>query len=267
MVKATIFVEAQANRPGVTTQSLEKLIVDLRDSGDFITGDDISDEEMERVEDKDVYTSFAEISVDMPLRDFMKLCIRTTPSSLEIDDAESEISSKEALYLIGDMCNVIGTCCTKMGVRIPLPQTQFGDEVQDGPGMDEEEFEDLIDKGFIHFKFVARAAGEEDIVIRDTIRVINVFGGYVNKIKLEAEGEQPEGKFSGLVAIEALIPSFETLFDLAVRFSPVAMAIEYPEVIKVSLFDLQNLAIMASSLMTDITNYVTIKQNKLDEKQ
>ncbi len=265
MVKATLFIEAQANIPGAASRSLEDLIVEMKESKVNITGQDVSEEEEDGEETK-TYSSFAEVDVDMPLREFLRLCMRVTPSTLEVTDAEKELTAKEAMYLIGDMCKVIGTCCQSAGVRLPMPKTQFGDETQKEPGIDEDAYDEFIDEGYIHYKFVTKVAGDEELIKRDTLRVLNVLGAYVNTMKLKEEGDQSNG-FMGLAAIDILIPDVETLFEIALRFSPIAMTLEHPSVLSISLLDIQNLAINVSSLVTDITNYITIKKHDLAPKE
>ena len=257
-----MFVEAQANQPGAVKNSLERLVEDLKKEGVNVLDYEISEEERETIEDKEAFSSFVEMDVEMPLRNYIKLCMRVTPSSMEVVDAEKEMDAKDMMYILGDVVKVVGKLCQSVGVRIPVPDTQFGDEKQDGVGMDEDEFYDLLENGFIQFKFVTQVAGDEEIIVRDTIRVLNVFGGYINQIKIEPNGDQSKG-FVGLAAIEALIPDLETLFEIVLRFSPVAMTIQHPEAIRLSELEIQNLAINLSSLMTDITNYVTIKNNRL----
>jgi len=262
MVKSTMFIEAQANLPGAVKGSLEKLVEDLKKEGVNIIDHEVSEEESETIEGKEAFSSFVEMSVDMPLRDYIKLCMRVTPSSMEVLDVDKEIDAKEMMFILGDVCRVVGKICQSAGVRIPVPDTQFGDERQEGPEMDEDEFYELLDNGYIQFKFVAQVAGDREIIARDTLRVLNVFGAYVNKIKIEPNGDQSRG-FVGLAAIEALVPDLETLFEIVLRFSPVAMTIEHPEVLRLSELEIQNLSINLSSLLTDITNYVTIKKNRL----
>lgn len=258
MVKANVFIEAQANTAGMATNSLEKLIADLCAEGVSIPEYEILEEESEVIDGKETFSSFAEIAVDMTLRDFLRLSMRVTPTSMEVYEAPKKLESKDAMYLMGDMCKVIGTMCQRANVRLPIPQTQFGDERQAGPGITDEEFEDFLDRGFIHFKFVTSVAGSVVIIERDILRVLNVLGAYVNNIKLKADGDQSKG-FSGLAAVDALIPDVEALFELALRFNPVALSVEEPETLPLSEIAVQDLAINLSSLVTDITNYITTK--------
>jgi hypothetical protein len=262
MVKANLFIEAQANTAGMATNALEKLIEDLRSEGVTIRDYEILEEESEVIDDKETFSSFVEMSVDMELRDFLRLSMRITPTSMEVYEAPKKLESKDAMYLMADMCKVIGTMCQRAGVRLPVPQTQFGDERQEGPGITDEEYEEFIDKGYIHFKFVTNVAGDEQIIKRDILRVLNVLGAYVNNIKLKEEGDQSKG-FVGLAAVDAVVPDVEVLFELALRFSPVALSVEEPETLPLSEIDVQNLAINLSALVSDITNYITSKNNRL----
>ncbi len=261
-MKATMFIEAQANLPGAVEDSLEKLVNDLKGEGINIIDYEISDEESEIIEGKEAYSSFVEMSVEMPLRDYIKLCMRVTPSSMEVLDVEKEMGANDMMYILGDVCNVVGRICQSSGVRIPIPDTQFGDEKQDGVGLDEDEFYELLDSGYIQFKFATQVAGDQEIITRDILRVLNVYGSYLNKIKLEPNGDQSKG-FVGLAAIEALVPDLETLFELVLRFSPVALTIQHPETLRLSELEIQNLSINLSSLLTDITNYIILKKNRL----
>ncbi|RZN47523.1 hypothetical protein EF808_04145 [archaeon] len=267
MVQATLFIEAQANQPGAAMRSLQKMVDDMQSSGVNIVDYEVSDEEKDEVEDNVAYSSFVEMTLEAPLREFLRLCMRVTPSSMEILEGEQEIPANDALYVMGDVCKIIGGCCESAGVRLPMPETQFGDEKQREPGIDEEELHEFLDEGYIHFKFVTKVAGDEDIVTRDILRVLNVMGTYVNKVKLKEDGDQSDG-FSGLAAVEAIVPNIETLFEVVLHFSPLAMSIEYPEVLRFTLVDIQNLAINMSSLVTDITNYVATKRYKsLNERR
>jgi len=260
-----MFIEAQANQAGAVKDSLTKLVEELSKEGVNIIDHEVSDEESEVIEGQEVFSSFVEMTIKSPLRDFIKLCIRVTPSSIELLDAEKEIDAKDAMVILGDVCKVVGKICQSAGVRIPVPDTQFGDERQDGVGLDEDEFYELLDEGYVQFKFVTQVAGDKEIIERDILRVLNVFGAYVNQINLEENGDQSKG-FVGLAAVEVLIPDVEALFEVVLRFSPVAMSIEHPDVLKLKILDVQNVSINLSSLLTDITNYITIKKNRLMPK-
>jgi len=265
MVIATLFIEAQANAPGMAASSLEKLVSDLAAEGVTITAHEVMDEEQETIDEKDTYSTFVEMSVDMELRDYLRLVMRVTPTSMEVLKAPKSVTASEAMRLLGDVCTVLGTCCQKAGVRLPMPDTQFGDERQDGPGITDDEYDDFLDQGYIHYKFVTAVAGNEEVIRRDILRVLNVLGAYVNKIKLQEQGEQGEG-FSGLAAVDAMVPDNETLFEIALRFNPVAMSIEEPEEITLSEAVVQDIAINLSSLVSDITNYITMKEQRLMPK-
>lgn len=265
MVKATMFIEAQANLSGAVRDSLERLVKELVTEGVNILDYEVSEEDSEDIDGKETFSAFVEMLVDLPLRDFIKLCMRVTPSSMEVLSAEDEMESKEGMYILGDVCSVIGKICQSVGVRIPLPDTQFGDENQDEPGLDEDELYELMDEGYIQFKFVTKVAGEKSIIERDILRALNIFGAYANKIKIEENGDQSKG-FAGLAAVDSLIPDIETLFEIVLRFSPIAMSIEHPDVIKLSELEIQNISINLSALLTDITNFITIKKNRLMPK-
>jgi len=253
MIEATFYIESQSNSREALEISLKKLFDEIKASKTIkvtrnifheITSDE---DEMGRI----FYSSILEIDVKTSFREYINLCMRVVPSTVEVISGDIKISPKELLEIFGDVSSTINKMCKKYNLALyRLGETEGID--QEGIGIDQEDIEDAIDNGGALFKFVVEArAKDEESVIEKTKDLVNDTGALVNKIKAKKVGEGVA--WEGVVGMEALFYDVETLFDAVIKFSPVAMSILEPDMMHLNMAEIQNIGIDVASIIQQLT--------------
>ena len=253
MIEATFYIESQSNSKEALEISLKKLFDEIKASNTIkvtrkVFHDIVSDEdEMGRI----FYSSILEIDIKAPFREYINLCMRVVPSTIEVIDGEVKIAPKDLLEIFGDVSSTVNKLCKKY--NLSLYRVGENESIkQEGIGLEQEEIEDAIDQGGALFKFVVEArAKDEKSVIEKTKDLVNDTGASINKIKAKKVGEGEA--WEGVVGMEALFYDIETLFDAVIKFSPVAMSIIEPDVIHLNMAEVQNIGIDVASIIQQLT--------------
>jgi len=259
MIEATFYIESQSNSKEALEISLKKLLEEIKSLNKVkitrnVFHEIVDDEdEMGRI----FYSSILEIDINTPFREYINLCMRLVPSTVEVIKGDIKINPKDLLEIFGDVSSTINKMCKKYNLTLYRLGESEGVNQQE-IGLEQEEIEDAIDHGGALFKFVVEArAKDEKSAIEKTKELVNDTGAMINKIMAKKVGEGEA--WEGVVGLEALFYDIETLFDAVIKFSPVAMSVVEPDVLHLNMAEVQNIGIDVASIIQQLTFDVITK--------
>jgi hypothetical protein len=214
------------------------------------------EDEMGRV----FYSSVVEVDIKTNFREYITLCMRLVPSTIEIISGDVKIKGKDLLEVFGDVSSTVNKLCKKY--NLTLYRVGDGEGLkQDEIGLEEEDIEEAVEHGGALFKLVVEArAKNEKFAMEKTKELVNDTGGMINKMLAKKVGEGEA--WEGVVGMEVLFFDIETLFDAVIKFSPVAMSIMEPEVIHLNMAEVQNIGIDIAGIIQQLTFDVITKRMK-----
>lgn len=259
MIEATFYIESQSNSREALEISLKKLLEEIKSSKTVKISRELfheivdDEDEMGRI----FYSSILEIDIKSSFREYINLCMRLVPSTIEVISGDIKINPKDLLEIFGDVSATINKMCKKYNLSLyRLGETEGVS--QDEIGIDQEEIEDAIDHGGVLFKFVVEAkAKDEKSAIEKTQDLVNDTGALINKIVAKKVGKGEA--WEGVVGMEALFYDIETLFDAVIKFSPVAMSVIEPDILHLNMAEVQNIGIDVASIIQQLTFDVITK--------
>ncbi|NPV49740.1 MAG: hypothetical protein HPY60_00885 [Candidatus Methanofastidiosum sp.] len=253
MIEATFYLESQSNSKEALEISLKKLLEEIKSLKNVkitreLFHEIISDEdEMGRI----FYSSVVEVDIKTEFREYITLCMRLVPSTIEIISGDVKIKSKELLEIFGDVSATINKLCKKYSLSLYRIGETEG-LTQKKIGLEEEQIEEAIDQGGVLFKFVVEArAKDEKSVMEKTKDLVNDTGALINKMLAKKVGEGEA--WEGVVGMEALFFDIETLFEAVIKFSPVAMSVIEPDVIHLNMSEVQDIGIDVAGIIHQLT--------------
>ena len=262
MIEATFYLESQSNSKEALEISLKKLLEEVKGLSNLKITRELFHEILEDEDEmgRIFFSSVLEVDIKTEFREYITLCMRLVPSTIEIIKGDVKIKGKELLEVFGDVSSTVNKLCKKY--NLTLYRLGEGEGLkQDEIGLDEEDIEDAIEQGGVLFKLVVEArAKNEKFAMEKTKELVNDTGALINKMiaKKVGEGEAWEG----VVGMEALFFDIETLFDAVIKFSPVAMSVMEPEVVHLNMAELQNIGIDVAGIIQQLTFDVITKGMK-----
>ncbi|MCC7573044.1 MAG: hypothetical protein KO464_06615 [Candidatus Methanofastidiosum sp.] len=262
MIESTFYLESQSNSKEALEISVKKLLEEVKALSNVKVTRQMFHEILEDEDEmgRIFYSSVVEVDIKTNFREYINLCMRLVPSTIEIISGDVKIKGKELLEIFGDVSSTVNKLCKKYNLTLYRVGETEGVK-QEEIGIDEEDIEDAIGQGGALFKFVVEArAKNEKFAMEKTKELVNDTGALVNKMiaKKVGEGEAWEG----VVGMEALFPDIETLFDAVIKFSPVAMSVIEPEVVHLNMAELQNIGIDIAGIIQQLTFDVITKGMK-----
>jgi hypothetical protein len=236
MIKGIFYIEAQGNSRRLVENSLKTMAKKLRGEENITVKKESFGEV---IREGGVYSSTLE--VELEFRDFLTYvmaAIQYGPSAIEVLEPEKiRLSAKELLEVLGEVIRVSRSVYEKFKVYFKFPQDE---ELE--VGLTEEEIEELLADGAIRAKIVVEARGRtRNEAKKQILRAMAGADVFINKIKSKkVESERP---FSGVVGLDAFMYGASTLFDIAVRHTPVLVEIIEPEEIELSMLEIQDIGV------------------------
>lgn len=252
MIDCIFFIEAQGNDRGHVEKSLRDLLDEMKKNTNVVdsTIEDIVEED---IDGNVTFSGVLEAEIRVPFRDFINLCMRLTPTAVEMVDGDVKLAPKELLEVLGDVSALIQKLTDKLRIQMQLTEMK---RTQEEIGLDEEFIEEMLEDGGISVRFVTEVAGTDEEKIKSSvISAINSTNGYVHKMNSK---KMEEGKM--LVGSEILFESIEDLFDAATRFIPVAITIEHPEEILITMVEVRDIGLELSKTVTLLTHQQFMKK-------
>lgn len=253
MIEATFYIESQSNSREALEISLKKLLDEIKNLSNVkvtreLFHETLDDEdEMGRI----FYSSVLEVDIKTAFREYITLCMRLVPSTIDIISGDVKIKAKELLEIFGDVSATVNKLCKKYNLSLYRVGESEGVK-QDKIGLEEEQIEEAIDQGGVLFKFVVEArAKDEKAVMEKTKELVNDTGVLINKMLAKKVGDGET--WEGVVGMEALFFDIETLFEAVIKFSPVAMSVIEPEVIHLNMAEVQDIGIDVAGIIHQLT--------------
>lgn len=253
MIEATFYIESQSNSKEALEISLKKLLDEIK----TLTNVKVTRELFhETLDDEDemgriFYSSVLEVDIKTAFREYITLCMRLVPSTIDIISGDVKIKGKELLEIFGDVSATVNKLCNKY--NLSLYRVGESEGIKQGKiGLEEEQIEEAIDQGGVLFKFVVEArAKDEKAVMEKTKELVNDTGALINKMLAKKVGDGEA--WEGVVGMEALFFDIETLFEAVIKFSPVAMSVMEPEVIHLNMAEVQDIGIDVAGIIHQLT--------------
>lgn len=259
MIEATFYLESQSNSREALEISLNKLLEEVKSLNNVNVTREMFHEIVEEEDEmgRIFFSSVLELDIRTNFREYINLCMRLVPSTIEMVEGDVRIGGKELLQIFGDVSSTVDKLCKKYNLSLYRVGDTEGVK-QDEIGLDDEDIEDGIEQGGALFKFVVEAKAKNEKSAKEkTKELVNDAGGMISKMiaKRVGEGEAWEG----VVGMEALFFDIEALFDAVIKFSPVAMSVIEPEVIRLNMSEIQNIGIDVAGIIQQLTFDVITK--------
>jgi len=253
MIEATFYLESQSNSKEALEISVKKLLEEVKALNNVKITREMFHEILQDEDEigRIFYSSVVEVDIRTNFREYVTLCMRLVPSTIDIITGDVTIKGKDLLEVFGDVSSTVNKLCKKY--NLTLYRIGEGEGLkQDEIGLEEEDIEEAIDQGGALFKFVVEArAKNEKFAMEKTKELVNDTGGLINKMLAKKVGGGEA--WEGVVGMEALFSDIETLFDAVIKFSPIAMSFIEPEVIHLNMAEVQNIGIDIAGIIQQLT--------------
>jgi hypothetical protein len=247
-IKGIFYIEAQGNNKRLVEDSLKAMAKKFHEEKNIKVKKEYSGEVIE--EDGNFSST---LEAELEFQDFLTYVMASIhygPSLIEIVAPEKlKLGSKELLDAIGEVIKISRSLYNKYSVSLRFPEKR-----ETKIGLTDEELKGLLNRGAIRATIVVECGGRtRKEAIKCLLQTIpeNVF---VNRVKSrKVESECP---FSGLIGINALMYGVKTLFDIAVRHTPVLIEIMEPKEIEVSMLELQDIGVDLAGVFFELAHIV-----------
>ncbi|MGC1120272.1 MAG: hypothetical protein WBA22_04185 [Candidatus Methanofastidiosia archaeon] len=242
MIDCTFFVEAQSNSSMVAENSLRELLTDVENHASVIKSkfEEITEHE---IEGNRYYSGILQIRLKADFRTYINLCMRLTPTAIDISEGSLTLEPRDLLPVFGDISSRISKLSQKLGIAIQHSGSKF----QEAPGLDPDFVDETINYGGILMKMVFEGRSDTEERLKETVmEAVNSAGAYINKMNSKRT-EGPD--WTGVVGVEVLFEDIEDVFLAVVRLVPVAMSIVEPDTISLSLREIQNIGMDVSEVV------------------
>jgi hypothetical protein len=242
MIDCTFYVEAQSNNKSAVETSLKSLLKEVEQETDVVESrfEEIAEHE---VEGKAYFSGILQIRVKTDFRTYADLCMRLTPTAVDLNEGTETLERKDLLHVFGDISSRI----TKLSKKLGLAIQQKGRKFQDEPGLDPDFVEETLNYGGVLMKMVFEGrSSSEDELKEAVMESVNASGAYVNKMNSKRT-EGPD--WTGLIGVELLFEDIEDVFLAVVKLVPVAMSVVEPETFTLSLREIQNIGMDLSEVV------------------
>jgi hypothetical protein len=242
MIDCTFYVEAQSNSKSAVETSLKNLLREVEEQTDVV---EYQFEEVleHEVESKAYFSGVLQIRVKTDFRTYADLCMRLTPTAVDLNEGTEILERRDLLHVFGDISSRV----TKLSKKLGLAIQQKGKKFQDAPGLDPDFIEETLNYGGVLMKMVFEGrSSSEDELKEAVMESVNSSGAYVNKMNSKRT-EGPD--WTGLVGVELLFEDIEDVFLAVVKLVPVAMSVVEPESFTLSLREIQNIGMDLSDVV------------------
>ncbi len=245
MIDCTFYVEAQSNSKIAVENSLKELLKEVEEieKGTSVIESRFEDIVQHEGSDRPYFSGVLQIRVQTEFRTYILLCMRLTPTAIELNKGTETLERRDLLKVLGDISSRI----SKLSKRLGLAIQQSGGKLQEKPGLDSDFIDETLNYGGILMKMVFEGRADSEEELREAVmHSVNASGAYVNKINSKST-EGPE--WTGVVGVEALFEDIEDVFLAVVKLVPVAMSIVEPETVTLSMREIQNIGMDLSEVV------------------
>ncbi len=242
MIDCTFYVEAQSNNKTVVETSLKELLTEVEQQTNVIEShfEEIVQHEGET---GPYFSGILQIRVKTDFRVYVAMCMRLTPTAIDVNTGSVTLEPKELLHVFGDISSRISNLSKKL--RIAIQQT--GKRFQEAPGLDPDFVDETINYGGVLMKMVFEGRADSEEKLKEAVMdSVNASGAYINKMNSKRV-EGPD--WTGVVGTELLFEDIEDVFLAVVKLVPVAMSVVEPESVNLSLREIQNIGMDLSEVV------------------
>ncbi|NOZ83091.1 MAG: hypothetical protein GXN98_04690 [Euryarchaeota archaeon] len=242
MIVAELMIEAQSNSAAVARDELRKLVQRLRaERGVRLRREDFAEPELQ----EGLYSCIVELEVEFEsLKEYLMCSLRYAPSAVYLRAPEGmKVSAKELLEALGLVIKNLRALYTTCNLRFN-PSQEYEPQV----GLEDYEIDELLEEGAIHAKIVAEVAGRSGEEALKALVGDIAEEAAVSRAKWEPS---PEGRGRYLVGVDAYVNDACSLLSICIRYVPLMVQILEPEVIKISMGELQDMGVELAGLALD----------------
>ncbi len=242
MIAAELMIEAQSNSAQVAEGELRKLVRRLSsERGVRVVREEYAEPELQ----EGLYSCMVELVVEFEsLREYLMCSMRYAPSVIYLRAPDGlSLSAKELLEVLGEIISHLRRVYAAYNLRFK-PSEEYEPQV----GLEDYEAEELLEEGAIHVKLVAEVSGRSGEEAMNAFLSDVAEEAAVSRAKWEPS---PEGGDRYLVGVDAYVNDACSLLSMCIRYVPIIVQIVEPEVIRVSMAELQDMGVELAGLALD----------------
>ncbi len=246
-IEVIFYIEALSNEKKLLERAIEATVESLKgeksiEVKDIFVGEILEEDDEELLK----YSGVIEARIAGAFREIALAALRYSPAIVEVlKPGKIEITSQELMNIMGDVAVFMAHLMAKFGGLAVYPKLEEMPEPKIGYSRDEIESMIVEDRQIL-YRFVAEIYDKDEESARiNMAKALAYEGCKINKLTIQ---RAPDAEKKLLLAAEVL-SDFETLFQLMVKYVPVALSIMEPEIIDVTAGEIQN-------VLTDISGFV-----------
>ncbi len=242
MIDCTFYVEAQSNSRNAVENSLQELLKEV-EQGINVIESHFEEITQHQHEGTTYYSGVLQLRVKGDFRTYAVSCMRLTPTAIDLNEGTVTLERKDLLEVFGDISSFIRKLSTKLGIAIQQTGTRFQEE----PGLDPDFVDETLNYGGVLMKMVFEGRADSEEKLKGAVmESVNASGAYINKMNSQ-KTEGPD--WTGLIGAELLFEDIEDVFLAVIKLTPVAMSIEEPESVTLSMREIQNIGMDLSEVV------------------
>lgn len=242
MIDCTFYVEAQSNSSTAVETSLQELLKEV-EQGINVVSSHFEEITQHQHDGTTYYSGILQLRIKGDFRTYASLCMRLTPTAIDLYEGIITLERKDLLEVFGDISSRISKLSKKLGIAIQ----QKGGRIQEKPGLDPEFIDEALNYGGVLMKMVFEGRADSEEQLKEAVmESVNASGAYVNKMNSQRT-EGPD--WTGLIGVELLFEDIEDVFLAVVKLVPIAMSIEEPESVTLSMREVQNIGMDLSEVV------------------
>lgn len=242
MIDCTFYVEAQSNSKVAVETSLQDLLNEV-EQGVSIKESRFEEITEHQMEGTTYYSGVLQLRLDTEFRQYVTLCMRLTPTAIDVNEGTVTLETKDLLEVFGDISSRISKLSKKLGIAIQQTGTRFQKTLE----LDPDFIDETLNYGGVLMKMVFEGRADSEEQLKEAvITSVNASGAYITKMNSEkTEGPQ----WTGLIGTEILFEDIEDVFLAVVKMIPVAMSVVEPETFTLSMREIQNIGMDLSEVV------------------
>ena len=238
MIRAVFYIEAQSNVRSAVEGSLRKISLDLEKEENLrvlnLNKEDI-------IYEDGLYSGIIEAEIEFfSFKSYILNAIKYAPSAIEVlEPKRLKISASELIDVLAEVIKLTKMFYMKHNVMFKIPEV----DKEYKAGLSEDEIYDLLSSGAIHIKLVFEIPIERHksfLYVLSQACDINKFKSNENMIAVEV--------FADVLS----------LFDIAVKYTPILVSILEPEEITINIVDLRDIALDVTSIFFEASQRIAV---------
>ncbi len=236
MIRVVFYIEAQGNVKSAVEGSLRKIVSELKKEKDTrVLNINIEDV----IYEEGLYSGVVEVEIEFSsFKSYILNAIKYAPSAIEVlEPKKLRLSASELIDVLAEIVRITKMFYMKHNVGFKIPKVEKDYKV----GLLDDEIYDLLSSGALHTKLVFEVPSE---MHRSFLYMLSQACD-INKFKSNEK----------MIAVEAFVDVL-TLFDIAVKYTPVLISIIEPEEVTINIVDLRDIALDVTSVFFEASQKI-----------